>query len=334
MVDVAVRNHHIPIVSKLSNVGKCYDAFSPEHKKDPDQILSQYDQVVYGDLFLNTYTHLRAEDYYQLAAKRLNQRKAEFPKLMLEKGKRQDNLVCLHTTASNINRGIPNQIWDNLAYSLSESGYEVLFLGTRGDYGFTDEENNIRKASDSEESLLGQSQLLARSGMFIGISSGFSHIAGILGIKGIVILTNTGYNVCKNYATLKAIENFSKDLSPSHSLAPYCPVTEELANSITCEQICKEIGIIPVTQYQKADTSTKLKVKISNDPGQAIKPYLTNFKIVESDEDVHLTLIEDILVKMQSGDVTLTFASHYLNLPRVIRDITQKAGKEKTCLIS
>jgi len=326
LVDVAIRDAQRPLISQLTNVNKTFDVHSPEFKNlDLDE---EYDKVIRSDMFLANYDKLYKFDYYELAAKRLNQNKPSIGSFRIQVDPIQQTLA-IHTTATNPNRHIPKNVWDEVAYSASKAGWHVYFLGTSGDYGFTDKVNHIYKVSDWTEDLLEQTQLLATCSRFVGIDSGFIHISGVLGVESSCILTNTGYNVIQRYPTVLGIENFDElGLQPTHSLQPYCPVSKALAESITADQICEFLGISHCQSYTKTDTSRKIKVKISNDADNTLPDYLDGFQIVDDEEDVHLILVKDLMVEIHIGDFKDLFMSHYLNLPRGIRNAWYTAGKD------
>jgi len=329
-VDIAIRKAQIPLVSKLFNVDNAFDVHDPTFKARKDKLSEEYDEVIQSDMFMANFEQLYPLNYYKLAAKRLKQLEPAVPKLNIPLDPIQGT-VAFHTTATNPNRHVDKSVWDQLAYSFSKAGWVVYFMGTSSDYGFADPKRRIYKVSDFEESLLGQAELLATCSLFVGVDSGFLHISGILGINGYCLLTNTGYNVLENYSQIKSIDNFDKlGLQPTHSLQPYCETSKFLADSITAEQVCKEIGIPCSSTYNKVDVSKKTTVRITDDPSNLLRPYLDGFRIVECDEDIHLTLRKDGSVLIEIGEHTDLFISHYLNLPRGIRNAVFAAGKERT----
>lgn len=214
-VDAAVKDHQVDLIGSLEGVSACFR--SPELNKGSER--SKYSVIVDFKGTFNRRRELKGEDYYRLVEEKVGFEVSpgtlkvdSYPKELTHRR------VGLHPGASNPNRRWGAERWEELAYSLRDRGWTVHWLGTSDEIGFSDK--NIFKLSDISDDLMQQARHLSLMGYFIGNDSGFAHIAGILGIPGLVIFGNThpDHVICR-YPELKGVHRFDSDRQPTRSLA-------------------------------------------------------------------------------------------------------------------
>lgn len=217
------------------------------------EIKKGYDCIIEYVSVLNHPRELKDKDYYSLISERVN-RKVGPGKFIFDYSPRKVNglkSIFLHAGATNPNRRWADKKWEELAYKLVNRGFRVVWLGSAGDYGFTDVKNGIHLSKIQRLSKVSplldiQAREMAKSCFyFIGNDSGFCHIAGILNIPGLVLFSVTHpRNVICRYQTLLGIENFEKlGLEPTRSLQVNDPISRKLMDSITVSQVLEKLEL-------------------------------------------------------------------------------------------
>jgi ADP-heptose:LPS heptosyltransferase len=151
-------------------------------------------------------------------------------------------VVAIHPGASNPNRRWPEARFKVVADSLIAAGYCVLWLGTGDEFGYTHQ--YAEKASDESDALPVQVSMLSKCHYFIGNDSGFAHVAGLLGIPGIVLFSVTHPNdVIKAYPSLYGVHSFDSDLGliPTRSLKADDEIGFKCLSGIAVEQVLKAL---------------------------------------------------------------------------------------------
>ena len=234
LVTAIVRGYQIPLMKQVIGVDNCIE--SQEFNRLDLQM--QYDVIVNFVSTFNAITELRRGDYYTHVSDRVK-REVQRP-LFKFKRHRSNGCIYIHPNASNPNRRWNNEKWGALQKELVKLGYVVEWLGTKDEYGY----NGYRtvKLSNIDESLLGQAQKLADAAFFVGCDSGFAHIAGILGVPGIVLFGNTHpEDVIRRYPTLEGAHNFYSYDCPTRSLNKDCSKSKKFMESITVEQVLEKV---------------------------------------------------------------------------------------------
>jgi hypothetical protein len=214
-VDAFVLPHQVKYAAILSGIRKAY----PVASWNEPETRFQYDVVIDFAGVLNNARSLKAKDYYELISERVGTLVKPGSYLGFTFKPQPVACVALHPGASNPNRRWPYSNWDKLAYMLASRELEVLWLGTRDDYGFNDEKCGIWKLSDYYEDLVTQTKKLATFRYFIGNDSGFAHIAGLLGVPGVVLFSSTHPDdVIARYDSLRGVHRFDLVGEPTRSL--------------------------------------------------------------------------------------------------------------------
>lgn len=149
----------------------------------------------------------------------------------------EHQVVAIHPASSNPNRAWKESGWREIALRFAAMGWRVLWLGTSDEFGFSTD--NIIKLSDMDGDLLWQAKAVSRCSLFVGSDSGFAHIAGILGVPGVVVFTATEpEDVLGQYPSLKAAEVFGRlGEIPSRSLRPDDPVAARCSEALSVEDV-------------------------------------------------------------------------------------------------
>jgi len=211
---IYVRAHQVDLIKYLVGadvfVGKAADLNSTA-------VRGQYGGVFNCDpVFVAGHREIRNKDYYQLAGDFLGILSAPLKKF--PEGEPKQKWVAIHAGASNPNRRIDVCVWLKLAAYYVQEGYKIKWLGTFGDFGYCNKDNECLWEESS--CLVEQTKILQQCALYFGNDSGFAHIAGMLGVPGHVFFTNTvPEHVIGRYPTLTAVDCF-KDIGqgPSRGL--------------------------------------------------------------------------------------------------------------------
>lgn len=236
-VTLAVREGQVEFFKAFRGIDFVIEA----SKLNRHDVRTQFD--VYVD-FYGTFANsrqLRNQDYYELVEQRIK-REVPLPKLIFEYSP-QPKTVAIHPGASNPNRQWPTDRWEKVADAFISNGWHVYWLGSKDEFGFTNARST--RLADQSNSIRYQAEKLAQCSYFLGNDSGYGHIAGILGVPGLVLFSaNYAHNVIKRYSSLKGIDSFDKvQYSPNFSLRQDDPVTIAALQAITVEQVLAEVGI-------------------------------------------------------------------------------------------
>jgi hypothetical protein len=154
----------------------------------------------------------------------------------------------------------------------------VLWLGTKDEFGFNDE--GLAKASDVDEDLVIQTQMLAGATYFVGCDSGFAHLAGLLGIEGLVLFGNSApEHVIAQYPSLQGVSCFAAG-GPSRSLKKDDARSLECMARIQVEDILEKskLGAIDCTPgYRKECDSMRARLAIAGPGSMEVIAYLAKF---------------------------------------------------------
>jgi hypothetical protein len=311
-IEMYVKSHQVPLLNEIEGVS----AFDIKQRRNPDKKLNM-------EMLFATVRGLRDEEYYGLVEERIGQ-KVQVPKFKFP-AKPRSNRVFLHATPSDVNRRWVPENWTQLAYNLREHGKTVYFLGTKVDFGFTDEK--IYKLSDISDDLVWQSKKLS-TGLFVGVDSGFCHIAGILGVPGAVIFTNTKpENVVARYNKLRGItpDNFH----PSQICGRYCENSRKYANAITTQQVMDILGEVPEFCIENTKTynfpvnlpvDSHIEIGIIGNRGK-IQDYLPNVQLVDGQRHVTLYPKENGQIVIKTPTTEKTFIASLEHLHRAINEV-------------
>ena len=128
-------------------------------------------------------------------------------------------VVAIHASASTPLRRWSEPSWESVGTALVRRGLRCLWLGTQSDFSMHGE-GHTKAADIVGEGLLEQVDMLSHCSYFIGNDSGFAHVAGMLGIPGLVLFSITEpEHVIKHYPTLRDIKGYAlAGVEPSRSL--------------------------------------------------------------------------------------------------------------------
>ena len=306
-VTAAVQSYQIPLIQELVGVDKVLaisslGVTSQETDGEEIDVRVDFSGVMDGGAVSAEDRRLPDEDYYKVVGDRagVSAIPAKFSFSHLPQTVDSRKVVAIHPWASNPNRRWLDDRWDGLASSLVSQGFHVVWLGTPGEFGFNAE--HIEKLSDTTSDLLWQCSRLASSHFFVGCDSGFSHVAGMLGIPGTVLFTSTqAKNVICRYPSLRPTEVFARlGLEPSRSFLIDDPVAEQVKLEITESQVLQELGLdandcTTSKNLSKIDAK-KYQIRVINDSHDRrakdlISELSHHFDLVFDDSSHHATLI-------------------------------------------
>lgn len=276
VIDAYVKENHIEIVKLLEGVN--YVGESKE-LNDPTKA-SMYDVVLSFRGVLAGARVIKDGEYYSLVEEFVGRGilTGEFSFRHNPQGK---NCVAIHPGASNPNRRWDDSRWEALGDLLLSNGYSLAWLGTKDEFGFdSDRSINI---SAFDETIVTQSKMLASCDYFIGNDSGFAHIAGMLGVPGLVFFSATHPdNVIARYPNLVGIHNFETlGVTPTRSLRADDEQSRKAMDSITLEQVSSEFSKLSGSQIaQCTHVHSKVfmrpRIALVNAPGE-IASYLESY---------------------------------------------------------
>ena len=235
-----VRKHQVSLIKYLVGegvfVGKAIDLNSTA-------VQGQYGGLFdCQSVFVAGHREIRNKDYYCLTGDFLKTAAGALKRFPEEEHTKQ-KWVAIHAGASNPNRRIDEEVWLELASHYIQEGYKIKWLGTFGDFGYCNQDSDCLWSESS--CLVKQTNILRQCELYFGNDSGFAHIAGILGIKGHVIFTNTvPEHVISRYPTLQAVECF-KDIGqiPSRGLKVNDSCASACIEHLTPSRVFKKLGI-------------------------------------------------------------------------------------------
>jgi ADP-heptose:LPS heptosyltransferase len=276
-ITAIVMPHQGPLMLQMKGVTAWIEA----QKFNRPELQAKFDVIIDFAMTFNNSHELRAKSYYLLVAERLGVigkmiGEFEFPRVLNPK----DRVTCLHPGASNPNRRWDNEKWRELAYQLRDRGAYVVWLGTKDEFGF--DATRIRKASSLDESLVGQARFLAKSNYFIGGDSGFAHIAGVLGIDGLVLFGNTDpKDVIADYPSLSGVECFSRlKMIPSRALSSDDEKSRKLMDAITVDDVLGQspLNAIDCTPESRTETEAmRARIAIVGASSPELIDYLAQY---------------------------------------------------------
>lgn len=228
---IAVEDYQIPLISKIKGCKVISIKATQNHK-----IVTEYDEVINFAYFLSSGHCLRTGDYYSLVEDRLG---LESPVLAgFNIPRTPQGGIYVHLQASNPNRDWLRDQWTETLMEISKTD-TVYLLGRRAE--FKVKGDNIVDLSLESDNLLWQAERLATANYFIGVDSGFCHIAGILGIPGKVLFFNTkAEDVIARYQSLEGIDSFG-GMEPSRSTRIPCLTSERFKKELNSETLIKTI---------------------------------------------------------------------------------------------
>ena len=249
IVTGAVSEFQMPLIRQMEGV----DAVVPFTALNDPVKLCGYDVLIeFGGVF-NLRRVLRAAEYYGLVSAKVGFQVG--PGKFRFKHKPVDSplMVALHPGASNPNRRWIDDRWGDLAEALAARCFRVVWLGTRDEYGWHDPPT-FTKLSDQSDDLLWQAECLAEVHKFVGNDSGFAHVAGCLGVPGVVLFAVTSAeHVIASYPTLAGIDAYDRiGVVPSRSMDVDDPIAIRASQAITVDDVLKALGVfsLPCTRVQ------------------------------------------------------------------------------------
>lgn len=308
-ITLVCRDAFVPLLSELENV----TAISPSQFK---AIQFDFDAVCN---LMGTFTavrSLRDECYYKLVSERLRipvtPPKFRFP------AKPEGNSAFLHATASDRNRHWEEDYWVKVAYSLRDAGYDVNWLGVDHDFGF--EDIGIHKLSNESQDLLWQARKLSAARLFVGIDSGFLHLAGTLSIAGIGLFFNSrSSNVLGLYANLEGIDEFGHG-GPTGTIGIPCEISRKNSKALTPEKVLSKLGV-PLSQNVPPEIrKNKLEIGIINYSDE-IASYLEGYDCFPSEKPITLYPGKDGSILIKTPTQENVFRAPLIHLKRAIREL-------------
>lgn len=186
--------------------------------------------------FLTVGHALRSGDYYSILEERIGrkvEKLAGFDFHRQEKGG-----IYIHISASNPNRDWLRESWEIVIPELSKLD-TVYLLGRASEFSVRGPK--IKVLSDKRDDLLWQTEQLATARYFVGVDSGFCHIAGTLGVPGNVLFFNTcPADVIGRYSSLTGLDAFEGN-EPSRTTKVPCPVSEKYKKSLSPETLINAV---------------------------------------------------------------------------------------------
>jgi len=292
-ITAAVKPSQYELIKHIEGVN---EVISVTELNSPE-VRSKYDVLINFDFTFNTLKTLKGEDYYTLVARKLGEDTVTPGKLLAQKCQ-TELIAAIHPSASNPNRLWKDSRWDQVAYHLASCGLDVVWLGTKDEYGFNDYTNGIYCLSDTTEDLLGQVQFLAKCSYFLGVDSGFAHVAGLLGVPGKVLFFNTeARHVIARYSTLFGIDAYKGEV-PTRSLDPEDKFSRKYAKDLSVDDVIDELPFQPREERAKLIRLAKKKgrhvVHVSGDGernNKCIRYLQKYFDLVDGYSDKGVNLI-------------------------------------------
>lgn len=313
-VTIVVRDAFVPVLNELENV----TAVSPSQFR---KIEGEYDVICNMMGTFVVVRTLRDQEYYSLVSDRIGHEigPPQFKKSIFSST--VPKTAYLHATASDRNRNWDRDYWATVAVSLREAGCKVYWLGVDHDFGFSDD--GIEKLSDKSGDLLWQVQQLATADLFLGIDSGFIHLAGILGLRGYGLFFNSrSSNVIGKYQTLEGIDEFCGG-EPPRTIGVPCEASKRNAKTLTPDRLLSKLGIKQVNVKASDFEKNKPEIGIIN-YSEEIAGYLEGYTCVPEKRLVTLYPGEDgeILISTPNGENI--FRAPLIHLQRAIRELLWK----------
>jgi hypothetical protein len=334
----AVMEHQRPLIDEVFGV----TATLPVTKLNSPVVRSNFDVLISFDgVFANGKT-IKARDYYSLVGNHIGLQELGPGKFDFERELPDTPAVALHPGASNPNRRWGDEKWRRLAWELRDRKFQVMWLGTKDEFGFNG--NWIRKVSDVDDRLTFQAKVLAHCNYFIGNDSSFAHVAGMLGVPGRVMFGATHPdNVICRYSSLKGIHCFEKlGVAPTQSLKVDDPTSLKALEAITVEQVLDSMNIsahecTPVDREESEPMRVPIAVIGICHQTDALAQFLAQYYDVETlgnmpnDETQYDIIIEvreekcRIRTKKNEGLVTL---HNFESVRRAIRELSGRTDNE------
>ena len=258
VVTACVPDYQIPLMESLHGVSGAFSArviHQPEH-------YGKFDVIVDFAGVLANKRELRAGDYYSLTSARVG-REVGPGRFTFAHNPLPKPTVAIHAAASNPNRRWSTARWRVLAWELMDRGFDVLWLGTPDEFGFNSANSQV--LHEISPDLKWQAEALARCTYFVGNDSGFCHIAGILGIPGVVLFSATkAADVIARYPLLKGVEVFDRlGIEPSRSLRPDDKSALRVLANISVEDVLAVADLPAPTERKKRVERMSEKLKLA-----------------------------------------------------------------------
>jgi hypothetical protein len=323
-----VRSHQLDLISKMLGVTDCVES----QKSNRLDVQAEFDVWIDFSGVFNSATELRRAEYYKLVGERLGLSISP-GKLMIPRIQGPEKTVALHPSASNPNRRWCNGRWTDLAYELTYRGFRVVWLGTRDEFGFND--SMISKISDDTSNLVEQSRSLASADYFIGCDSGFAHVAGVLGVPGLVLFGNTHPDdVIAQYPLLKGVHTFDSHGDPTRSLRPGCLKSAGFMESLTVSKVLMStpFDCLPRNyQPRNMQKSKRLLVGLKGDCREFLDMLESRYDLTDETHyelcDVLVEFGESLIVRVQSGRRAVVRRDNPESLVRAIRELYEAENR-------
>ena len=315
---VFVRKHLVPLMRHMKWLEDVQPITAANNFRGVKNYTSSHN---FDDCFAN-WSFLTSKEYYTAAMNHIGLTDTDFKHGVIGQFdfpcKRRTYDWAIHTGASNPNRQWTKKNWFDLAVSLSAAGQSVCFLGTKSEWGFTDEAANIKKLSDDTDDIVSQTETLSGCRHFIGNDSGFCHLAGILGLDGHVLFFNTHpEQVIARYPSLKAIHQFDSIGEPSRALSPHDKQSCEAISNMTLDFVCERLGL---DSKESAVFTNLLEITIIGNSQKSLlfRNNLTEtFSLVPNSE---IKILPDYNLVEVNGKTFSFFGGPY-DLQRFLRDL-------------
>jgi len=335
-ITACVMPHHVPLIEKLEGV----DTVIPGVKLNQIQVRNSFEVIIDFAFSINNSKEIRKGKYYELLSNHigLNLSPGRFKSILRkDKSKTDKKSVHIHPSASNPNRRWDDAKWKNVAYKLRDWGYHVVWIGTKDEYGFSDD--RITKLSDTSDDLVWQVEQIADSAdYFIGCDSGFAHVCGLLGIQGLVLFfTTDSESVIGMYPSMRGLDCYAAlGAYPTRTLKSHCAVGSRCSNSMTANDVLRncQIPIIeelnmprdltPANQLQIGICGATAQTDvIANFLAQSCRVEILDVYPEYDDEfDIFVEVSDDKVKIITPGGIEATVnANHPENIKRAIREI-------------
>jgi hypothetical protein len=316
-----VRDHQVKLISELVGVS---EANKVELLNRPS-IREQFPVAKCFDGLFNLRQQLKDSDYYSLVESHVGHALpvGQFKSISHTP---RTNRIALHPGASNPNRRWKTEQWLTLGRELQSIGCDLLWLGTKDEPGFSS--SRSIKLSDIDECLVAQTKQLATCSYFIGCDSSFAHVAGILGIPGVVLFFATKpANVICRYPSLTS-PTICSTFKFTGSLDPHCLTSKENQEKLTWRHV---FPLVPKTEVVKntlviESPTKKDKVKIISEDSAYVSEFSDLYDLVRESQDFTILDLKSSVEIHTNDSVVRVRTRNIEDVRRTIRELKGRSN--------
>lgn len=226
----AIQPHQMGIVSRIKGCKTVPLDYARNTANFQD-----YDAVINFMYFISSGANLKTGGYYEILEKKIRHKS---PLAGMDIPYQPKEGIYVHMQASNPNRDWLRPYWEQTLTELARKE-PVYLLGQKAD--FRVEGPNIINLADENTDIVFQAEKLSTAKYFLGVDSGFCHIAGIIGVPGSILFTNTlPSDVISRYSTLSGIDAFQGG-QPSRSTRIPCETSERFKKALTPDIVIRRV---------------------------------------------------------------------------------------------